>query len=78
MNDQVKETIRFIVRALSISDAQSLLEKGLLNSDEVDGTLEAIRQYGKHLIGIPASGWSLADVYHINGQKDVYDVNESI
>lgn len=75
MNDQVKETIRFIVRALSVSDVQSLLEKGLLNLDEVDGTFEAIRQYGNHLIDIPSDGWSLVDVYFINGQKEVYDID---
>lgn len=75
MNDQIKEIIRFIVNALSVGDMQSLVRQKFLNLDEVDGTLEVIRQYDKHLITIPPEGWALVDIYHINGQKDVYDMD---
>ncbi|MHB1641924.1 DUF7668 domain-containing protein [Acidithiobacillus sp.] len=81
MNDQIKETVRFIVNALSVGDMQSLVRQKLLNPDEMDGTLEVIHQYNKHMIAIPPEGWALVDVYccsqpgHINGQKDVYDID---
>jgi hypothetical protein len=75
MNDQTKETIRFIVNALSVGDMRSLMHQKLLGMDEADGTLEVIRQYNKHIIDIPSEGWALVDIYHINGQKDVYDMD---
>lgn len=75
MNDQIKEDVNFIIRALSVGDAQSLVDNRFLNADEVDDTLEVIHQYSKHLIDIPSEGWGLVNVYPINQQKDVYDMD---
>jgi hypothetical protein len=75
MDVKINETVNVIVRALSVGDVQSLVGKKLLNADEADGTLEVIHQYGRNLTDIPLEGWSLIDVYSINQQKEVYDMD---
>lgn len=62
-------------RALSADDVPSLMDNEWLNKDEVEGALEAVCQYDKHLTDIPVEGWSLADIYHIRKQKTVFDVD---